>query len=799
MELSSDLLSQFVKATNDEKTPDVGVTVEGTARAYNDKIYVQLDGSDQLTPVISSTAGMKDGDRVTVLIKDHTATVTGNVSSPSASQDSVDETKKEIGNKISEFEIVIADKVDTSQLNAEKARIDDLVSKNVTITEKVTANEADIKKLTADNVTINKTLTAQKADIDNLEATKISADIADAKYATIKNLEATDANVHNLQADYAEFERTTTDKLTANDASIKNLTANKLDVTTAETKYANIDFANIGEAAVKKLFSDSGIIKDLVVSDGHITGELVGVTIKGDIIEGGTVIADKLVVKGENGLFYKLNTDGVTTTAEQTEYNSLNGRVITAKSITAEKINVDDLVAFKATIGGYHITASSLYSGTKSSASNTTRGVYMNKDGEFATGDSNNYLRFYKASDGKYKLEISAASIKLSSGKTVETAISDAVSDIQVGGRNLSELTNTDNYPAGAYGSVIGGPHKPTYTTDSAFPNKSIVTLTFDKTDNGWRYIYLGGTEIISKLINSSVDEAVLSFDIRVSKPTPMMRAAVIDRKYDKNPICAFTSPSVSKIVANTWTHVTYNMTINHSTAMSQQYIYLQYPTIAEGYVYEFVNVKLELGNKATDWTPAPEDVELEIDSVQSTADSAKTKADANQVDLAQARSELQLLSNSIASLVTDSNGSSLMTQTSDGWTFNIGSMKSNINKVSQDLNRLEGDVASVDTVLNRIESLSDDIAKKTAYITMTQDENGAPCIELGKVDNDFKVRITNESIDFVQGSQKIAYITNRTLYIQSSVVTNTMQIGESPGWVWARRANGNLGLRWVE
>ena len=45
----------------------------------------------------------------------------------------------------------------------------------------------------------------------------------------------------------------------------------------------------------------------------------------------GGLIADKLVVKGENGLYYKLNTDGVTTETEQTEYNSLNGSVITAK------------------------------------------------------------------------------------------------------------------------------------------------------------------------------------------------------------------------------------------------------------------------------------------------------------------------------------------------------------------------------------------------------------------------------------------------------------------------------------
>ncbi len=78
MELSSELLSQFAKITKDDtKVPEVGVQVDGTARLYNGKIYVQLDGSDQLTPVISSTAGMKDGDRVTVTIKDHTAKFDG--------------------------------------------------------------------------------------------------------------------------------------------------------------------------------------------------------------------------------------------------------------------------------------------------------------------------------------------------------------------------------------------------------------------------------------------------------------------------------------------------------------------------------------------------------------------------------------------------------------------------------------------------------------------------------------------------------------------------------------------------
>lgn len=190
-------------------------------------------------------------------------------------------------------------------------------------------------------------------------------------------------------------------------------------------------------------------------------------------------------------------------------------------------------------------------------------------------------------------------------------------------------------------------------------------------------------------------------------------------------------------------------------------------------------------------------DYQSGIDNAQNTADDAIDKANANQTNIAQTRAELQILSNSIATLVTDSNGSSLMTQTPDGWTFNIGSIKSNLDDVSQGLNDVQGDIASVDSVLDRLESLTNDITEKTAYITMTQDDNGLPCIELGKEDSDFKVRITNESIDFVQGSQKIAYITHHTLYIQSSVVTDEMQIGESPGWTWKKRANNNLGLRY--
>ena len=419
MALSDDLISQFVKVTKDEVEPKNETTVYGKIVNYEGSMYVQLDGSDLLTP-ISSTADVKPDERVTVMIKDHTATVYGNVSSPSASSKSVEE----IGARITEAEILIADKVSTVYFDAQVARIDSLTTDNANIKERLTASEADIDTLEADNVTINQTLTAHRADIDDLDAHKLSATDASITYATIESLNATNATVHNLQSDYGDFKSLSTDKFTATEADIKDLKANKLSAEDIQGQFATIDFANIGKAAIENFFSKSGMISDLVVGEGTVTGKLVGVTIIGDLIEGGTVKADKLVIKGTDGLYYKLNTDGVKTETEQTEYNSINGSVILAKSITATKIDVKDLVAFGATIGGFHITDDAIYSGVKETLSNTTAGLYFNKDGQIVIGDASNYVKYYKNDGNKYTLEISADSILLGSEKkSIETMV----------------------------------------------------------------------------------------------------------------------------------------------------------------------------------------------------------------------------------------------------------------------------------------------------------------------------------------------------------------------------------------
>lgn len=360
MELPKKLINEFAKVTNDTEKPENDTTVYGVISKNGDSTYVQLDGSDLLTPV-STTTDTQDGDRVTVLIKNHTAIVTGNMTSPAARTNDVKDMDK---------------------------------------------------KFTDENTLITGKIVAAEGDIANLKTDKLSANEAKITYATIVNLNAAEAKI---------------DKLAAIDF---------------DAKYANIDFANVGEAAMEHLYSKSGLIENVTISEGTITGNLVGVTIKGDLIEGNTVVADKLVIKGTDGLYYKLNTDGMKIEAQQTDQNSLNGSIITAKSITATKISVDDLVAFDATIGGFNITSDALYSGVKESINNTTRGIYLGKDGQLAIGDSNNFLKYYKTASGAYKLELSLG------GDDITTSVNNAANTANNAANTANNAANTANNAA---------------------------------------------------------------------------------------------------------------------------------------------------------------------------------------------------------------------------------------------------------------------------------------------------------------------------------------------------------------
>lgn len=94
MNLSNDLISQFVKITNDDHRKQENTKAYGKVVTYNGQNYVQLDGSDLLTPV-DTTVKVQDEERVTVTIKDHNVTIDGNIDDVSASNREVMELSNE--------------------------------------------------------------------------------------------------------------------------------------------------------------------------------------------------------------------------------------------------------------------------------------------------------------------------------------------------------------------------------------------------------------------------------------------------------------------------------------------------------------------------------------------------------------------------------------------------------------------------------------------------------------------------------------------------------------------------------
>lgn len=141
-------------------------------------------------------------------------------------------------------------------------------------------------------------------------------------------------------------------------AAINYLKAGSATITGLDATYAEITLANIGQAAIRKLFSDTGVFNNLTVTEQLV----VAGSLNAALIGAGTIIADKLVLRGPSGLYYELNMtkeneliDAAETEAEKAAIraewaqidvddlkSSLHGENIIADTITTKQLAVLD-------------------------------------------------------------------------------------------------------------------------------------------------------------------------------------------------------------------------------------------------------------------------------------------------------------------------------------------------------------------------------------------------------------------------------------------------------------------------
>nr|DAH56719.1 MAG TPA: Minor structural protein 4 [Caudoviricetes sp.] len=250
-----------------------------------------------------------------------------------------------------------------------------------------------------------------------------------------------------------------------------------------------------------------------------------------------------------------------------------------------------------------------------------------------------------KISSTESKLELKADSATLSVMETnLKQYTNNAVDGISIGGRNLLRNTNqgTTNWD---WSMQTGGKTIEEYLDGGV----RAVRMTRDATPHaGWSVIsYAIGKDAYVLLEPDA--EYIVSMDYKstVAAPNGISVNICTGEAADH----AIQTATYDKAIpADEWTHIAVPIKTKPALpAFNYQLVYLTGFSSAVNSVHIFKNLKLEKGNKATDWSPAPEDIEermsaaelkIEPDAIVSTVTSStsyktlSSKADDNATDI---------------------------------------------------------------------------------------------------------------------------------------------------------------------
>lgn len=187
-------------------------------------------------------------------------------------------------------------------------------------------------------------------------------------------------------------------------------------------------------------------------------------------------------------------------------------------------------------------------------------------------------------------------------------------------------------------------------------------------------------------------------------------------------------------------------------------------------------NFKLEKGNKATDWTPAPEDVDEAINTERNERQSAiETKAN----EITSKVSETYVSNSAFEHY--QNTVSTQFTQTKKDFTWSINQ------SVTDAKNEMSGQIDSVNGRLDGLKQTTDNV---NSYMSFDND-----ALTLGKSDSAFKTKITNQEWSIQKNGAKVTYINDQTMYITDGQFTQSLKVG---AFWFVPRANGSLDFKKV-
>ena len=597
------------------------------------------------------------------------------------------------------------------------------------IAEKITAFNGKFTDIETDYLQVNKELVALKAQIDDLDVAELTARVAKIEEAYI-----TKAEVEQLYATKAEI-----GILNADVANIKTLlagstTTGDLQAIVINSKNAIIENGTIKNAMIESLAFDkiTGVDINTTKMTVHSNDG------KSTWIDNTIQISDSTRVRVQIGK--DASNDYNIYIWDKTGKLMFDATGVTADGIQRPIIR-DDMVSDTANINGKKINIQSVVkeinNGTEKIKSST---VLYDPTGQTLNVAFNELITTVDGIDDRVETnttQISVANGEISTLISKTTQMQTDLSSAQGNITDLSTKYNQMKQTVDSYGVTIGE-HTSKITTIGNTANQALNAVNgleiggrnyfsckkakgFDS-NNEYTLANYQNKGSFTQFYNLTVPmsyfvgkEISISFDaISPNGDTPI-------HIYNSNGKPRYTFPAKNMgNISVEWKHIEYTVTIvDAGETDTSEY----YSNKIEFYCpnqmgCKIRNVKLEIGNKATDWSPAPEDIESSITEVSDKQSSMQLDLNGFKTSVSNTyatKSQLNTVDGKFANYSTTAQMNSAINQSAN-------TITQKVTTVETEVNNLNGKVTNLTTRVTTAESkITDDaivstVRKSTSY-----------------------------------------------------------------------------------
>ena len=712
--------------------------------------------------------------------------------------------------------------LEAEKIKADVGEFKNLTTENFTATnatiENLKANKADIEYLNANYATIEN-LNATNANITNLQATKANIIDLNAANANIANLQAIKANITDLDAAKADINVLnsdvanittlingnltsdniqsmviTGDKFTVANGFIKNamidsVSANKINAGIINTNNVSIqsdDGSMLLQGNLQQFKDKNGKVRIQIGKDAkgnftfclydeNGTGQLInekGIQSSNAIADG--LIVDAKVAENANIAGSKLDIDSVVTEVNNGSTSIKGTRIYLDgqkqsldvafnKMTTTVKGNTDTLKTHTTSINAMDGKVTQLISDTTiTKQDGTTTSL---KDAYNATVDT---VNSHSTKIGSLETNLATANNNISSVSSKQATLEQNLNGFK---QTVSDTYTTkadfNNLNVGGRNFVINSGFKGVVPDTATFPHWShwgdvkVFHKQGNTNYNAINTLYLANNTTNAGGIYQDISSTKIPKNTQITISYDMTRENNVKGSSTSLEFYNTSNTRLGSIsLGNTTGHIIKTVTTPNYDYSKMRFVVTHNGSNSSdgGYLVNIGNVKIEKGNKATDWSPALEDVDNNIAAVDGKFTNYSTTSQMNSAITQKAneitssvsetyatKASLTTVDNKFADYSTTSAMNSTINQKANEITSSVSETYATKTSVTDVANNLKNNYSTTSAMNSAINQKANEITSTVSQTYATKQEIGSITDNLG----DYVINISRDTILF--------------------------------------------------